>query len=583
MPPRRKPRYGSDLVVDFLMDRGVRYIPLNPGASYRGLHDSIVNTQGAPEIILCPHEKQAINVAHGWANATGEVAVSAVHNVVGLLHGTLGVFTAWHDRAPIMVLGGAGPMNSVNRRPWIEWVHTANVQGNAVRDFTKFDDQPASIEAIPSTLVRAWRVAASQPSGPVYVALDADVQEDPISGPVPEYEWEKVKPATPIGPDPEALERLVAELLTARRPVIIASYAGRDPAAFEQIPALAELLGAGMIDTRHRLNFPNRHPLNVEGTAALDEADLILLLDLKNVDKPLAREHMHDRGMRSRVPEGARILEIGFNDLHTKPWVQDLGAIVEADIRLTADTSVALPLLLEQVRRGVEAEPEERGRERAERRDQLTRMHDRQFSEWASVADGAGDRSPVATAWLAREVWAAIQGTDWVLAGGRPNQWTPKLWDFDKHYRLPSLQIDTANQIATTIGVALAHRDAGRLVVNIQPDGDLMFDVGALWIAAAHRIPLLVVMYNNRAYYNDWGHQAKVAEVRGERSDPEKVHVGIGINPTPDFAHVAQGFGWYAEGPIDQPAKVREAITRAAEIVLKERRPALVDVICEPR
>jgi benzoylformate decarboxylase/acetolactate synthase-1/2/3 large subunit len=565
------------------MDRGVRYIPLNPGASYRGLHDSIVNTPGAPEIILCPHEKQAINVAHGWANATGEVAVSAVHNVVGLLHGTLGVFTAWHDRAPIMVLGGAGPMNSVNRRPWIEWVHTANVQGNAVRDFTKFDDQPASIEAIPSTLVRAWRVAASQPSGPVYVALDADVQEDPISGPVPEYEWEKVKPATPIGPDPEALERLVAELLTARRPVIIASYAGRDPAAFEQIPALAELLGAGMIDTRHRLNFPNRHPLNVEGTAALDEADLILLLDLKNVDKPLAREHMHDRGMRSRVPEGARILEIGFNDLHTKPWVQDLGAIVEADIRLTADTSVALPLLLEQVRRAVEGEPEERGRERAERRDQLTRMHDRQFSEWASVADGAGDRSPVATAWLAREVWAAIQGTDWVLAGGRPNQWTPKLWDFDKHYRLPSLQIDTANQIATTIGVALAHRDAGRLVVNIQPDGDLMFDVGALWIAAAHRIPLLVVMYNNRAYYNDWGHQAKVAEVRGERSDPEKVHVGIGINPTPDFAHVAQGFGWYAEGPIDQPAKVREAITRAAEIVLKERRPALVDVICEPR
>jgi benzoylformate decarboxylase/acetolactate synthase-1/2/3 large subunit len=570
-------------VVDFLMERGVRYIAINPGASYRGLHDSLVNTPGAPEIILCPHEKQAVNVAHGLANATGEVAVSAVHDVVGLLHGTLGIFTAWHDRAPVVVLGGAGPMNSVNRRPWIEWVHTANVQGNLVRDFTKFDDQPASIEAIPSSMTRAWRVAASQPAGPVYVAFDADIQEDPIEGPVPAYDWERVKPATPIGPDPAGLERVVAELLKARRPLIIASFAGRDPAAFEQIPALAELLGAGMIDTRHRLNFPNRHPLNAEGTDALDQADLILLLDMKNVDKPLAQEHMHERGMRSRVPQGARVLEIGFNDLHTRSWVQDLGAIVEADVRLTADTSVALPMLLEALRPAVEAESAERKQQRADRRDELGRMHEKQFGSWSDTADNAGEASPVATAWLARETWAAVQGYDWVLAGGRPNQWTPKLWDFDKHYRLPGLQIDTANQIATTIGVALAHRDAGRLVVNIQPDGDLMFDVGALWIAAAHKIPMLVVMYNNKAYYNDWGHQTKVAQVRGERSDLNKVHVGIGINPSPDFAHVAEGFGWYAEGPIDQPGKVREAISRAAEIVMKERRPALVDVICQPR
>jgi len=583
MAPRRTPRYGSDLVVDFLMERGVRYIAINPGASYRGLHDSLVNTPGAPEIILCPHEKQAINVAHGLANATGEVAVSAVHDVVGLLHGTLGIFTAWHDRAPVVVLGGAGPMNSVKRRPWIEWVHTANVQGNLVRDFTKFDDQPASIEAIPSSMTRAWRVAASQPAGPVYVAFDADIQEDPIEGPVPAYDWERVKPATPIGPDPAGLQQVVAELLTARRPLIIASFAGRDPAAFEQIPALAELLGAGMIDTRHRLNFPNRHPLNAEGTDALDQADLILLLDMKNVDKPLAQEHMHERGMRSRVPEGARLIEIGFNDLHTRSWVQDLGAIVEADVRLTADTSVALPMLLDALRPAVEAEPAERKQQRADRRAELGRMHDKQFASWGDTADHAGEASPVATAWLARETWAAVQGYDWVLAGGRPNQWTPKLWDFDRHYRLPGLQIDTANQIATTIGVALAHRDAGRLVVNIQPDGDLMFDVGALWIAAAHKIPMLVVMYNNKAYYNDWGHQTKVAQVRGERSDMNKVHVGIGINPSPDFAHVAQGFGWYAEGPIDQPGKVREAISRAAEIVMKERRPALVDVICQPR
>ncbi|MGP1673903.1 MAG: thiamine pyrophosphate-dependent enzyme, partial [Candidatus Limnocylindrales bacterium] len=113
------------------------------------------------------------------------------------------------------------------------------------------------------------------------------------------------------------------------------------------------------------------------------------------------------------------------------------------------------------------------------------------------------------------------------------------------------------------------------------PDGDLMFDVGALWIASAHRIPLLVVVYNNRAYYNDWGHQAKMAEVRG--SDPANVPIGISIEPTPDYARIATGFGWYAEGPIDDPTSVRDAVRRAADVVIRERRPALVDVVCQPR
>lgn len=581
MSPDRSPRYGSDLVVDFLMQRGVRYLPINPGASFRGLHDSLVNTPGAPEIILCPHEKQAVNVAHGWAKATGEAGVAAVHDVVGLLHATLGIFTAFHDRAPVMVLGGAGPMNTTRRRPWIDWVHTANVQGNVVRDFTKFDDQPAAIEAVPESLVRAWRIAASQPAGPVYVALDADVQEGKIQGRVPTYNRDRVGPAAPIGPDPGELDRAVSELVAARRPVIIAGYAGRDPHAFTQIPALAELLGAGVIDTRHRLNLPNRHPLNVEGTPALDEADLILLLDLKNLDKPLAREQAHDRGMRSRASEDVRVIEVGFADLHATSWVQDSGALIEADIRVTADTSVALPMLVERVRAVVSNDSARRRQERHDRRDELARMHDEQWVAWADTAVAAAEETPVATSWLTKEVWAAIEGADWVLAGGRPNQWAPRLWDFDRHYRLPGLQIDTANQIATTVGVALAHRDAGRLVVNIQPDGDLMYDVGALWIAAAHRIPMLVVMYNNRAYYNDWGHQEAMAAMRG--TDPSRVHVGIAIDPAPDFASVAQGFGWYAEGPIHQPAKVRAAVSRAAEVVLKERRPALVDVICQYR
>jgi benzoylformate decarboxylase/acetolactate synthase-1/2/3 large subunit len=187
----------------------------------------------------------------------------------------------------------------------------------------------------------------------------------------------------------------------------------------------------------------------------------------------------------------------------------------------------------------------------------------------------------VATAWLAREIGAAIEGKDWVLAAGTANGWATRLWDFDQPYRHAGLQIDTATQIASAIGVALAHRDSGRLVVDIQPDGDLMYDMSALWIASSQGIPLLVVMYDNRAYYNDWGHQARVAEARG--SDPALVPVGISIEPGPDYARIAGGFGWFAEGPIDDPARVRGSVARAVDVVLRERRPALIHIICQVR
>ena len=138
------------------------------------------------------------------------------------------------------------------------------------------------------------------------------------------------------------------------------------------------------------------------------------------------------------------------------------------------------------------------------------------------------------------------------------------------------------DQIGISLGVALAHRGSGRLVVDLQPDGDLLFDGAAPWIAAAHRIPLLVVMVNNRAYYNDWEHQIRIARARG--SDLERAHVGVAIDaPAPDFGGLARAFGWHAEGPIEDPAAIGPAVRRAAAVVLGEGRPALVDVVTAHR
>jgi acetolactate synthase-1/2/3 large subunit len=189
--------------------------------------------------------------------------------------------------------------------------------------------------------------------------------------------------------------------------------------------------------------------------------------------------------------------------------------------------------------------------------------------------------SPIPHAVLASEIWEVIKGEDWVLTAGALEDWARRIWDFDAHYRRPGKSLGTSTQIGLSLGAALAHRDKGRLVVDIQPDGDLMFDAGSLWIAAKHNLPMLIVMYNNRAYYNDWEHQIRMAELR--KTDVAKAHVGMDLcDPDPDFAGLARAMGWYGEGPIDRAADVQPALRRAIARV-KAGQPALIDTITQRR
>lgn len=574
------PRYGSDVMVDALQAFGLRYVSLNPGSSYRGLHDSVVNYgNNTPEIVLCQHEKIAVALAHGYAKASGEPMAVILHDLVGLLHGAMGIYYAYIDRVPVMILGGAGPMALERRRPNIDWIHTANVQGNAVREYTKWDDQPASIAAVPQTIARAHRVATAEPAGPVYVALDAGLQEDELTDPVAPPRAERLGTPSPIGADPVALRELAQRLVAARTPLLVAGYAGRDPAAFGQLVELAELLSIGVIDVGNRLNFPNRHPLNVSGTAALEDADTVLFVDVKDMGKPTQVLDSVTRTVRSRLAPGATVLDLGFNDVGISAWSHDFTELAETDLSVTADTAVALPELL-RICRELEAQQEDRREERRQRAAELTELHDATWDGWRQEAVRVWDESPVSTARLAAEVWEVVRDHDWVLTAGTASEWAMRTWDFDRPYRHPGRSLGTATQIGISLGVALAHKGTGRLVVDLQPDGDLMFDAGALWVATAHQLPLLVVMFNNRAYYNDWEHQERMARLRDTPVD--RASIGMEIDqPAPDFAALARSFGWHAEGPLIEPAQVGDAVRRAADVVLEEGRPALVDVVCQ--
>jgi acetolactate synthase-1/2/3 large subunit len=581
--PYDKPTWGSDVMVDALRQLDLPYVALNPGSSFRGLHDSLVNYAGDEiQMIECPHEKIAVGVAHGYAKATGRPMAVILHDLVGLLQGTMGVYYAYIDRVPVLVLGGSGPADHTRRRPYIDWIHSANVQGQVVRDYTKWDHEPRSIESVPAILARAHRIATTGPCGPTYVALDAGMQEDPLIEPVAVDEVAALAAApAPVAPDPTALRALAEELCAARRPMMVLGYAGRDPASFQHLVELAELVGIGAVDTYWRLNFPTRHPLAVSDPV-IDDADCVLFVDVKDMVKPTHRIDRLARRVESRLDPDCRVLSLGFGDIGISSWSEDYAQLIPAHHTIVADTVVALPLLLAECRLLLADEDAGRAAERAAWKADLADRHDRMHAEWDARAVEAATETPVATAQLAAAVWEVVREHDWVLTAGTASEWALRLWDFDAPYRHPGRQLGTATQIGISLGVALAHKGTGRLVVDLQPDGDLMFDVGALWVASRYQLPLLVVMFNNRAYYNDWEHQERLAEQRG--TPIERARIGMAIDePEPDFAAVAKGFGWYSEGPVTDPAAITEAVRRAAAHVMETGGPALVDVVCQPQ
>ncbi|MBI2755133.1 MAG: thiamine pyrophosphate-binding protein [Chloroflexi bacterium] len=571
-------RYGSDLVVDFLKQVQIPWLPLNPGASFRGLHDSLVNYGGntLPEMILCQHEEIAVGMAHGYAKATGQMIACVLHDTVGLLHACMAIYYAYLDRAPVLILGATGPMNEAKRRPHIDWIHTANVQGNAIRDYTKWDDQPSSVDGIPGSLARAYRVALTEPQGPVYVCLDAQLQEDPLPHEVAMPRPGSALVPTRMAPDPAALERIAALLAGAKRPVILAEYVGRDHAAVPELVRLAETLAIPVIDGRARHNFPTNHPLCMTFTDIVEQADLLLALDVRDLDRPTQKLDSTTRQTASRLRPDCTIAEIGFADLELSSWSMDYGRFQETHESVLADTSLAIPMLADLVQARVANSPVLRGQVEA-RRGEVAARHAAARKRWQEEAREDWDASPMTTPRLALEVWDAIKDEDWVLTSGGLKDWVHKLWDIDQPYRHPGRDLGTGTQIGISLGVALAHKGTGRLVVDFQPDGDLMFDAGALWVATKHEIPLLVVMFNNRAYYNDWEHQIRMA--RRRKTPLERANIGMDMRgPEVDFAGLARSQGWYAEGPIENPADLPAALQRAIQQV-KAGKPALLDTV----
>jgi acetolactate synthase-1/2/3 large subunit len=581
------PVYGSDLVIDLLRAVGIEYVALNPGATYRGLHDSLVNygSNRAPELILTTHEEIAVAMAHGYAKARGAPMAAVVHDIVGLQHASMAIFNAFCDRAPILVLGATGPMDATRRRPWIDWIHTALVQGTQVRDYVKLDDQPASIAALPEAFLRAWRVARTQPMGPVYLCLDAGLQEQALERPIVLPDAMRFEPAAGPHADPRALDEAARRLAEAHFPVIVVESLGRRPEATGPLCRLAELLAAPLIDlaaeSQGRPSVPAEHPLDMTDARdeAIREADVLLALDVSSFLSVLGETDRTTREIRL-LNERTQIIAVSLDDYAFRSWAHTFQSLAPIDLPIAADAGLVLPALVAAVEERLT-----RDRAAAGRLARAERIQARHAALRAEARNGVTlERSarPLAPSVLAAEVWEVIKGEDWVLANGTGKGWARRLWDWrpERSYG-GSGGAGLGYGLPAALGVALAHRGSGKVCVNLQADGDLLYVVSALYTAAHHRLPLLTVMFNNRTYGNDEAHQEAVAKARG-RPVEQKV-VGIRIDdPAPDFARIAQGFGVWAEGPIETAAAVGPALRRALRVVKDEGRPALVDVITRP-
>jgi thiamine pyrophosphate-dependent acetolactate synthase large subunit-like protein len=545
---------GSDVVAAALAGLGCRYLALNPGASLRGLHDSLVNPLGpAPDLLLCLHEEIAVAVAHGYAKAARRPMAVGVHDTVGLLHASMAIFNAWVDRAPMLVLAGTGPLDASQRRPWIDWIHTVADQTAAVRDWTVWTDQPIGDAALVESIRDGWSACQRSPAGPAVLGLDVLLQEQPVADPDPALAGLDSAVAGRPAPDPAVVEHAAAALAAAERPAIVTDRP-LDAAGAEFVVELAERTGAALVEFGSGISFPVGHPHDCSDRAGdvLARADVVVFVEAR------------DTAWR---PPGAQTagrptaIVIGLGTAKGRGWMRTESS-GSGRIELVADATLALSALVDAVgstRRG------------------LTPA----FAELSGVdavpADLSGD-APFHPGQVGRELARALDGTPFLVANGWLGGWARRTLGL-----VPGQVLGRSGGEGlgygpgAAVGAALAVRDEnpGTVVVDLQGDGDLLYTPQALWTAVHHRIPLLVLVEANGSYERDVHHQRNIARARGRPG----ACVGPGVTldePRIDFAALARAQGCEAwEPPADLDAltavlaKAVSAVTAGAVAVVE--------------
>ncbi|MBV9826164.1 MAG: thiamine pyrophosphate-binding protein [Alphaproteobacteria bacterium] len=544
--------WGSDAVALMLRELHLPFVALNPGASYRGLHDSLVNLLGntEPQMLLCLHEEHAVAIAHGYAKVSGRPMGAVVHSNVGLMHATMAMFNAWCDRVPVYVLGATGPVDAAKRRPWIDWIHTAQDQGALVRNYTKWDDQPASVPAAAESLLRAYRMMMTAPCGPVYICLDAALQESRVGALPPLPDASRFRPPAAAIPDPAVVAEATALLNAAKRPLMMIGRVSRGEAEWQRRVQLAKALGAVVLtDAKAGAGFPSRHPLqgppagnnpSAAACAMIREADVILSLDWVDLAGAI-------KAACGDQPLAAKVTSASLDHLIHNGWSMDYQGLPPVDVHLAVEPDIAVAALLPAIKRREEAWP------------------GRTPSPAIQLPAPAGETiAPLMLPAALREVL----GSRPACLIRYPLAWTNDTWEVA--HPLDALGGDGGGGIGggpgMAVGAALALRGSGRLAVAVLGDGDFLMGVTAIWTAVHYKVPLLIVVSNNNSFFNDELHQDRMARQRNRPVANRWIGQRI-ADPEPDLGMLARAQGAEGFGPIRRPEELVTALRNAIRCV----------------
>jgi thiamine pyrophosphate-dependent acetolactate synthase large subunit-like protein len=589
---RVKGKPGSDFMVDVIKSLDIKYLPANCASSYRAIHESLIDYGGntMPEFLTCMHEESAVAMAHGYFKIAGKPLMTLVHGTVGLQHATMAIYNAWCDRVPLIVVGG-NDLDAAHRPPGVPTFHAAQDINAIVRDYTKWDDTPVSLQHFSQSFVRAYKIAMTPPYGPVAISLDAGLQQEPMKehgGQMPYIP--RYVPTSPPQGDTGAVKEAARLLAGASNPVIVVDRAARTAAGVGLLVQLAELLQARVVDQGGRMNFPKTHHLSAPPNV-IAGADVIIGMEV--ADFWATVNSYTDNGSNggigengTRIKPGTKLISISAVDLNTKANYQDFQRFQVIDVQMAADAEATLPALIEAVKSAI---PNDRKGAIAARGEAARKAHDEGRIRTRQAAAVAWDASPISTARLVMETYGAIKDLDWSLVAseGNVSNWPNRLWPMEKyhHWIGRSGGYGVGYGAPASVGAALANRDLGRFSVSIQSDGDLMYAPGVLWTAARHKIPLLAVMHNNRGYHQELMHVQRLANFRNRRvnNGNDMGPVGTSIqNPDIEYHKLAQSMGWWAKGPIKDPAELGPALKEAVAVV-KSGQPALLNVWTQPR
>jgi len=576
-------RPGADFMVDVIKSLGIEYAAANPASSCRGLHESLINYGGnsKPELLTCCHEESSVAIGHGFAKVEGKPLISMVHGTVGTQHATMAIYNAFCDRVPAIVILG-NEMDAAARRSYVEWTHSAQDAASIIRDYTKWDDAPTSLQHFAESMVRAYKIAMTPPMGPVAIIASGKLQEEPIEE--SNLRIPKLTMTIPPQGDSGAIAELAQLLVNAENPVIVAGRLARTPNGMKLLVELAETLQAPVNDQRNRMNFPTQHPLY--GVGSIANADVILGLEVEDMwmlthrVSPLNRIGMD--APRRVAKENAKLISITCQDMFQKSNYQDFARYNEVDMAIAGDGESTLPELIEACKKLITAD---RRRAMQDRGAKLAEAHKRMVDQSHQQAALGWDSSPLTTARVSAELWAQIKNEDWSLVGNDMffGRWPSRLWNFDKHYQYigGSGGEGVGYGAPAAVGAALANKKYGRLTINIQNDGDLNYAPGVLWTATHHKIPMLNIMHNNRGYHQE----VMFVTTMAARANRDVSRAGIGtklIEPNIDYASMAKGYGMQGIGPITDPKDVGPAIKRGLEIV-KSGEPVMIDTVTQGR